>query len=73
MNLLKRAITSISRRPGKSLILLVLIFALASLIAGAISVQRAVINTETNLRRNMRPIVNLEYDVFAFLLKLRIL
>ena len=67
MGFLKRAITSISRNLGKTMILLILVFVLGSVIAGAISVQRAVANTETNLRRGMRPIVNLEFDVFAFM------
>jgi len=67
VNFFKRGITSITKNLGKTAILLILVFVLGSLIAGAISVQRAVVNTETNLRRNMRPIVNLEYDVFAFI------
>jgi len=66
MNIFKRGITSISRRPGKTAILLVLVLVLSSLIAGAISVQRAIVGTELNLRRQMPPIVNLEFDVFEF-------
>jgi len=66
MDFLRRGIISVSRNFGKAMILLVLIFGLGSLISGAISTQRAVINMDMNLRRNMRPIVNLEFDVMAF-------
>lgn len=62
MNFLKRAVTSISRRPGKTIILLILIFILGSIIAGAISVEGAITNTETNLRRNMPSIVSIGAD-----------
>jgi len=67
MNFFKRGIASVLRNLGKSLILLVLIFALGAVIAGAISIQQAVVNTEANLRRNMRPIVNFELDFATFL------
>ena len=66
MNFLKRAVTSVVRRPGKSIILLLLVFVLGSIISGALSVTRAVGNTEANLRRNMRPIVSIEHDWEAF-------
>ena len=62
MNFLKRAMTSISRKPGKTVILLLLVFVLGSIIAGAIATSGAINNTEANLRRNMRPIVSLEMD-----------
>lgn len=67
MGIFKRAITSMLRNFGKTLIFLVLVLILGALIAGAISVQAAVANTETGLRQRMRPVVNLEYDVFAFM------
>jgi len=50
MNYLKRATTSIKRRPVKSLIFLFLIIILASLTAGAITVRQAITNTDANLR-----------------------
>ena len=57
MNFLKRGTISILRNPGKSILLLLLVFILGTGISGAISVQRAIHNTEENLRRQMRPIV----------------
>lgn len=62
MNFFKRAITSVQRRPGKSLILLLLVFVLGTIISGAISVGQAVGNTETALRRRLPAIVSLESD-----------
>lgn len=62
MNFLKRATTSILRRPGKTIILLLLVFILGSVIAGAISVEGAITNTDANLRRQMQPILSIEFD-----------
>ena len=62
MNYLKRAITSITRRFGKNTILLILIFILGSIIAGAISASGAIATTEANLRRTMPSIVSLGVD-----------
>ena len=66
MNFLKRATTSILRRPGKSIILLFLVFILGSVITGAISVVGAITNTEANLRRNMQPVLTITTDHAAF-------
>ena len=66
MNFFKRATTSILRRPGKTVILLLLVFILGTVIAGAISVQGAIANTDANLRARMQPIVAVEFDRFAF-------
>ena len=66
MNFFKRATTSIIRRPGKTVILLLLVFILGSVIAGAISVEGAISNTDANLRRNMQPIVSIDFDWMAF-------
>ncbi|MCL2559423.1 MAG: FtsX-like permease family protein [Turicibacter sp.] len=66
MNFFKRATTSILRRPGKSVILLLLIFILGTVISGALAVEGAVSNTEENLRRGMRPIVTFERDWEGF-------
>ena len=62
MSFFKRAMTSIMRRPGKSVILLLLVFILGTVIAGAIAVHGAVGNTDANLRRGMRPLVSLQAD-----------
>ena len=57
MNFINRALASIKRKPGKSLILLVLVFILGAVIAGAVSISQAVVNTESNLRRSLPPVV----------------
>ena len=62
MNFFKRATTSITRRPGKTVILLLLVFILGTVIAGAISVRGAIQNTDANLRARMQPIVAIEFD-----------
>jgi len=62
MNFYKRGVTSIKRRPGKSMILLMLVFILGTIITGAIAVENAITNTNTNLRNSMRPIVSFEPD-----------
>ena len=66
MNFFKRATTSIVRRPGKTVILLLLVFILGSVIAGAISVTGAINNTDANLRARMQPIVAVGFDHDAF-------
>ena len=67
MGLFRRAIASISRRMGKTVMLLILVFVLISLVAGGVSVQRAVVNTEENLRRSMPPITAVELDNQAWI------
>jgi len=62
MNFLKRATASIFRQPVKFIVLLLLVFILGTVISGAISATTAITNTETNLRRQMRPIVTFETD-----------
>ena len=62
MNFFKRAIISIKRRPGKTVILLLLVFILGNIISGAISIQQAVGNTEANLRRNLPAVATIEED-----------
>ena len=62
MNFFKRALTSIKRRPGKTVILLLLVFILGTVISGAVSVRGAVDSTENNLRSRMRPIVSFMTD-----------
>ena len=66
MNFFKRAVTSITRRPGKTIILLLLVFILGTVIAGAISVRGAIGNTDANLRARMQPIVAISQDHEAF-------
>ena len=66
MNFFKRAVISISRSLGKSIILLLLVIVLGSIVSGALAVSNAIINADANLRRNMRPIVTFEFDWDAF-------
>ncbi|MCL1790876.1 MAG: ABC transporter permease [Peptococcaceae bacterium] len=62
MNIIKRAMTSITRKPGKTVILLILVFVLGNVIAGAISIRQAVGGTESILRTKMAPVVTIELD-----------
>jgi len=62
MNHFKRAVASVTRRPGKSITLLLLLFVLGNIIAGAISIRQAVNNTEANLRANLPAIAMLDQD-----------
>ncbi len=62
MNFFKRALTSIFRRPGKSAILLVLIFVLSNVIAGSVSVKSALANTEEAMLSQMSTEVKIEID-----------
>ena len=60
MNILKRGIISITRRPAKSLILFAVVFVLGNLIVGAISITRAVDNMERITRSQLSPAVMIE-------------
>jgi len=62
MDYYNRALKSIQKRPGKSLLLLMLVFILGTIIIGAIAVERAVTNTEANLRNQMRPLISFDMD-----------
>jgi putative ABC transport system permease protein len=62
MKMFKRATISIVRRPGKFLVLFMIVFILATLTSGAISISQAVINTEKNLLRRIPPVATLEID-----------
>lgn len=53
------------RRPGKTLVLIGLLFILGNVISGAISIQQAVQNTDTNLRASLSAVATIEQDVNA--------
>ncbi|CAM3271122.1 ABC transporter permease [Vagococcus fessus] len=53
MNYFKRAIASVTRKKGKSLILFAVIFILGNVIAGAISIQQATQNVEKNIKKQL--------------------
>ncbi|MCL2403654.1 MAG: ABC transporter permease [Coriobacteriia bacterium] len=67
MNVISRAITGMTKNPLKTLLLLFIVFILGAVISGAISVQQAVQNTDTNLRRELSPIVTVEVDFEALM------
>ncbi|MBO1003910.1 ABC transporter permease [Pseudogracilibacillus auburnensis] len=62
MNFLKRGFLSITRKKGKSLILLAVIFILGNLIAGAISIQQATGNVEKNIKERLGAAATVELD-----------
>lgn len=62
MNFFGRALTSIKRRLGKTIILLLLIFVLSNVIAGSISVRNALENTEDAMMSQMGVEVNIQVD-----------
>ncbi|MCL1950779.1 MAG: FtsX-like permease family protein [Turicibacter sp.] len=62
MHYLNRAVTSVKRRPGKSVTLLLLLLVLGTIIAGAISIRQAVANTDANLRAQMPAVATITAD-----------
>ena len=62
MNHFKRAWLSVIRRKGKSLILLVLIFVLGNVIAGAFSIQQASKNVEKTIKYQLGSIATIALD-----------
>lgn len=62
MNCMKRAFVSLIRKPAKSFILLLLIFILCNVIAGAISVKNALVATKRALLEKMGAEVRVEID-----------
>lgn len=53
MNFLKRALASVTRRKGKSIILFAVVFILGNVIAGAISIQQATVSVEKNIKSQL--------------------
>lgn len=62
MNFMQRGFASIRRKPGKTLILLLLIFVLGNVIAGAISIRQAVQNTQKALYQRITAVATIETD-----------
>src|SRR5699024_5741952 len=62
MNFIKRGLLGITRKKGKSLILLAVIFILGNLISGAISIQQANSNVENNIKEKLGATATLEMD-----------
>ncbi|MDR1014274.1 MAG: FtsX-like permease family protein [Coriobacteriales bacterium] len=65
MHFTKRAFLSIVRRPGKNLILLLVVFALGSLAAGAVAVRQAVAESEEAAKQALGASVSLGRDTQA--------
>lgn len=62
MNLLKRAILSILGRPSKSIILLITIFILGNVLAGAYLISSSTVNLENNIKSRIGSIVTIRYS-----------
>ncbi|MFD2657745.1 ABC transporter permease [Gracilibacillus thailandensis] len=65
MNFFKRGLLSITRRKGKSLILLAVLFILGNVIAGAISISQATANVEESIKERLGTGATLELDYEA--------
>lgn len=62
MNFLKRAFLSLTRRKGKSLILLVIIFILSNVMAGSIAIGQASTNVEKTIKLQLGANATVELD-----------
>ncbi|MHC5227489.1 ABC transporter permease [Enterococcus sp. LJL99] len=62
MNFIKRALCSVTRKKGKSLILFAVIFVLGNVIAGAIAIQQSTQNVEKNIKRELGGLATVEMD-----------
>lgn len=66
MNFIKRGFLGITRKKGKSLILLAVIFILGNLISGAISIQQATGNVEATIKERLGTAATVDMDYEAF-------
>jgi putative ABC transport system permease protein len=62
MSFFKRGLLSITRRPGKSIILLAVLFILGNVIAGAISITQATSNVESTIKDRLGSAATIELD-----------
>lgn len=62
MNYFKRSMTSMKRKPGKTIILMALIFILGNLMVGSLLIPQAVSNTEANLNARLPGVATIEVD-----------
>lgn len=62
MNFFKRALASVTRRKGKSIILFAVVFILGNVIAGAISIQQATKSVEKNIKGQLGGTATIGYD-----------
>lgn len=62
MNFFKRALLSIKRKPGKSLLLFLIIFILCNVIAGAVAIQLGTENVERNIKESLGAVYSISMD-----------
>ena len=62
MNFFRRAIANITRKPVKTIILLLLVFVLGNVIAGAVTIEQSIRNTEESVTKGMTPVATVEID-----------
>ena len=62
MNIIKRALTSITRRKLKSLILLLIVIVLGNIILSTLLIVQSVDGTKQSILRELPPVVSLELD-----------
>ncbi|GCF95578.1 ABC transporter permease [Enterococcus florum] len=62
MDFKQRALKSITRRKGKTLILFLGIFILGNVIAGAVSIQQSTVNVEKETKRKMGAVASIDMD-----------
>ncbi len=65
MNFIKRGFLGITRKKGKSLILLAVIFILGNLISGAVSIQQSTDNVESTIKEKLGSSATVELDYEA--------
>lgn len=66
MNFFKRALASVTRRKGKSIILFAVVFILGNVIAGAISIQQATNSVEKNIKGQLGGTATITVDFDKF-------
>jgi len=62
MNYLKRAFLSLTRRQGKSFILLLIVFILSNIMAGSIAISQASVNVEKTIKAQLGANATIELD-----------
>ncbi|KAF1296766.1 ABC transporter permease [Enterococcus sp. JM4C] len=66
MNFLQRAVSSVTRRKGKSIILFLVIFVLGNVIAGAIAIQQSTTNVEKDVKAKLGANATISFDYTTF-------
>lgn len=66
VNFVKRALCSVTRKKGKSLILFAVIFVLGNVIAGAIAIQQSTQNVEKSVKKQLGGLATIEIDYEKF-------